>query len=60
MNAALAEPKLWPLYVFASLSAGMYTFNRPSLSTWPARLLDPELLPSANALEGGVGHTRLA
>lgn len=55
VNAALPEPKLWPLYVFAFISAGMSTFNRPALSTWPARLLDPKLLPSANALEWGVG-----
>ena len=54
-NASLDEPMLWPLYVFATLSAGMYTFNRPNLSTWPARLLDKELLPAANALEAGFG-----
>ncbi len=47
---------MWPLYVFATLSAGLYTFNRPAMSTWPARLLPPELLPSSNALEAGF-HT---
>lgn len=55
INASLDRPRLWPLYVFATLSAGMYTFNRPATSTWPARLLDPELLPSSNALEAGFG-----
>ncbi|HEY7666806.1 MAG TPA: MFS transporter [Actinomycetota bacterium] len=55
VNALLPEPMLWPLYVFATLSAGVGTFNRPALSTWPARLLDPGLLPSANALESGIG-----
>jgi MFS family permease len=55
VNAALPEPHLWPLYVFATLSAGLYTFNRPAVSTWPARLLPAELLPSANALEAGLG-----
>ncbi len=55
LNASLTQPKLWPLYVFATLSAGMYTFNRPAISTWPARLLDLELLPSSNALEAGFG-----
>jgi MFS family permease len=55
VNAALPEPLLWPLYVFAFLSAGMNTFNRPAISTWPARLLDLKLLPSANALEWGIG-----
>lgn len=33
----------------------MYTFNRPAISTWPARLLPGELLPSSNALESGLG-----
>jgi hypothetical protein len=42
--------------VFATLSAGLYTFNRPAISTWPARLLPLELLPSSNALEAGF-HT---
>jgi len=55
VNASLRPPLLWPLYVFAFLSAGMYTFNRPALDTWPARLLDPELLPSSNALDAGLG-----
>jgi MFS family permease len=54
-NALLPQPELWPLYVFATLSAAVGTFNRPALSTWPARLLDPDLLPSANALESGIG-----
>jgi MFS family permease len=55
LNASQHPPQLWPLYVFATLSAGMYTFNRPAVSTWPARLLPPELLPSSNALEAGFG-----
>jgi MFS family permease len=55
VNAFRDEPMLWPLYVFAFISAGLYTFNRPALSTWPARLLDRDLLPSANALEAGFG-----
>jgi MFS family permease len=55
-NASLSHPRLWPLYVFATLSAGIYTFNRPAVSTWPARLLPAEMLPSSNALEAGF-HT---
>jgi MFS family permease len=55
VNASLDRPRLWPLYVFATLSAGMYTFNRPALDTWPARLLPAELLPSATAFEAGFG-----
>ena len=55
VNASLDEPLLWPLYVFAFISAGLYTFNRPALDTWPARLVEPGLLPSAKALEAGFG-----
>ena len=55
VNAFLDEPLLWPLYAFAFVSAGLYTFNRPALDTWPARLVDPDLLPSVKALEAGFG-----
>lgn len=54
-NAARPTPLLWPLYVFSFFSAGLYTFNRPALDTWPARLLEPELLTPSNALEAGFG-----
>ena len=55
VNASLEQPLLWPLYVFATISAGMYTFNRPAVSTWPARLMPVELLPSSFALEASLG-----
>ncbi|MBI3647341.1 MAG: MFS transporter [Actinobacteria bacterium] len=55
VNAFLPHPRLWPLYVFATISAGLYTFNRPAVSTWPARLLPRELLPSGFALEASFG-----
>ena len=55
INAFLPHPYLWPMYVFTFLAAGLYTFNRPALDTWPARLLDRQLLPSSNALDAGFG-----
>jgi len=55
LNALLPRPFLWPMYVFTFLASGLYTFNRPALDTWPARLLDHELLPSSNALDAGFG-----
>jgi MFS family permease len=55
VNAFLPEPMLWPLYVFAFVSAAMYTFNRPALDTWPARLVEPELFASVSAVESGLG-----
>jgi MFS family permease len=55
VNAALPHPLLWPMYVFTFLASGLYTFNRPALDTWPARLLERDLLPSSNALDAGFG-----
>ena len=55
INALLPHPLLWPMYVFTFFAAGLYTFNRPALDTWPARLLDKGLLPSSNALDAGFG-----
>jgi MFS family permease len=55
VNALLPDPLLWPMYVFTFLAAGLYTFNRPALDTWPARLLNKSLLPSSNALDSGFG-----
>ncbi|MFM8944251.1 MAG: MFS transporter [Actinomycetota bacterium] len=54
-NALRPEPLLWPLYAFGFVSAGLITFARPTLDTWPARLLDLELMPSAGALDAGFG-----
>jgi MFS family permease len=51
VNARLAHPRLWVLYVFAFLAAGAYGLYSPALRAWPARLLPVELLPSAMALE---------
>jgi MFS family permease len=51
VNARLAHPRLWVLYVFSFLAAGAYGLYSPALRAWPARLLPVELLPSAMALE---------
>ena len=51
INARMAEPRLWVLYVFAFLAAGAYGLYSPALRAWPARLLPVEMLPSAMALE---------
>ncbi len=55
LNALHPHPLLWPMYVFTFFAAGLYTFNRPALDTWPARLLNKALLPSSNALDAGFG-----
>jgi MFS family permease len=50
-NALLPEPRLWVLYVVATLGAALYGLSSPAVRAWPARLLDAELLPSAYALQ---------
>jgi MFS family permease len=51
INAFLPDPRLWVLYVFATINAGLYGLYRPAIDAWPARLVGTELLPSALALE---------
>ena len=56
VNLTLDHPKLWPFYVFATLSAGMYTFNRPSLVdlAGPAPARDTAAL--VERARGGLRH----
>ncbi len=49
-NAFLPQPKLWVLYVVATLNAGLYGLFSPAVRAWPARLVETELLPSAFAI----------
>ena len=58
VNMSSDEPQLWPLYVFATLSAGMYTFNRPALDTWPARLLPARAHPVGQRARGRFRDAR--
>ena len=51
-NALLAEPMLWPMYLFAAAAGAVSAMYVPSIRAWPARLVDTRLLPSAFALEG--------
>ena len=60
VNAMRDEPLLWPLYVFATLSAGLYTFNRPAMSTWPARLLPAGPAALIERARSGLRHDRRA
>ena len=51
LNARLAHPHLWVLYVFAFLSAAAYSLYSPAIRAWPARLLPMEEMPSVLALD---------
>jgi MFS family permease len=53
-NALRTSPLLWPLYVFATGAGGVSALSVPSIRAWPARLVEPRLLPAAFAIEGAT------
>jgi MFS family permease len=58
VNAALAHPRLWPLYVAAAVLSAMNGLQRPSLDAMTPRLVEPHEIPAATALNtfrGSVG-----
>src|SRR3954471_6784283 len=50
-NAELPEPQLWVLFVAAVLGSACYTLLRPPLDALVPRLVPPDELPAAMALE---------
>ena len=57
-NALLAAPQLWVIYAVAALQAGLFALQRPSLDSLLPRLVPPEELTAAgalNMLRGTVG-----
>ncbi len=58
INARLAHPHVWMLYVFAALFAALNGLQRPSLEALAPRLVKPEQLPAVAALtslRGSIG-----
>ncbi|HVF28588.1 MAG TPA: MFS transporter [Pyrinomonadaceae bacterium] len=49
-NSTLEQPRVWVLYVCASLFAAASGLQRPSLEALVPRIVPPELMPSAMAL----------
>lgn len=57
-NALLPAPRLWAIYAVAALQAGLFGLQRPSLDSLLPRLVPPEELTAAgalNMLRGTVG-----
>ena len=50
INAGLASPRLWPIYVLAALSAGLAGVDLPARNAIIPRLVGKELFSSAAAL----------
>jgi MFS family permease len=58
VNAALPQPHVWPLYVAAAVLSALNGLQRPSLESMTPRLVRPEEIPAAAALNtfrGSVG-----
>ncbi len=51
-NAQLEEPRLWVMYVFATLSAAAYGLYSPAVRSAPPLLVPKDQLPSVIALTG--------
>jgi len=57
-NALLPNPRVWPLYVGAAILSALNGLQRPSLEAMTPRLVAPEEIPAAAALNtfrGSVG-----
>lgn len=57
-NSLFAQPRAWVLYLCAALFAALNGLQRPSLDALVPRLVAPELIPAAaalNSLRGSVG-----
>jgi MFS family permease len=50
LNAALARPQVWLLFVCAALHAGLAALQRPSFEALMQKIVTPDLLPSVAAL----------
>lgn len=56
VNAALPQPQLWVLFVAVALAAGIDALQRPSLDALVPRIVRPEHLSAAAALEALRGN----
>jgi MFS family permease len=50
LNALLASPKVWALFVLQGLAIAVYSFGRPALASLAPRLVPDEELAAANSL----------
>jgi MFS family permease len=51
-NAVVPSPRLWPIYVFAFISAGLDGLQRPSLDALLPRIVAHDELAAAGAING--------
>jgi hypothetical protein len=51
VQAAVAVQSVWLVYLLVAVQAGLYALNNPARTATIPRLISPELLPAANALQ---------
>jgi MFS family permease len=56
-NASLDHPRVWALYVLATLSMAIFSFGIAGMTTVIPRLVEPEELAAANAIESVYSST---
>ena len=52
LNASLAQPRVWAIYVLVTLSMSIFSLGVAGMGTVIPRLVEPHELATANALEG--------
>jgi MFS family permease len=57
VNASLAEPKVWALYVLVTLAMSVFSLGVAGMSSVIPRLVEPHELAAANAIENVYGST---
>lgn len=57
LNASLGHPRVWALYVLATLSMCIFSFGVAGMVTVIPRLVEPEELAAANAIESVYSST---
>jgi MFS family permease len=51
-NALLPQPRVWVLFLAASLFAALNAVHRPAMEALTPRILPPEMMPAVGALNG--------
>jgi MFS family permease len=56
-NASLSHPRVWAIYVLVTLAMGLFSLGVASMRTVVPRLVDPDELIAANAIEAVYSST---
>jgi MFS family permease len=56
-NASLSPPRVWAIYVLITLAVGLFSLGVASMRTVVPRLVDPDELIAANAIEAVYSST---